>query len=256
MQEIFEIQTQQKKSKIQPKQGYETLVFFDQKIHELDKEKTYPAGVQIIFVKNAKFDVFWGTREKIVFDVNDDLLHVGLSGEMQVQIKNFKKFFCDVLNGKQKFDEDDLHDLLVPITANQLDIFLKKYIDQNDLDPTKIETFKSEMSRVFRIELGQKLENMFGIGCTNFMTLRVLVDELELEKIKQKNMQILLANQMENFAKKQQKDLQKETQKVEEYQNKIFDQYDNLTQNKKEQKQVQNNQNKADFENEGEMLLE
>lgn len=254
MQEIFEIQTQQKKSKIQPKQGYETLVFFDQKIHELDKGKTYPAGVQVIFVKNAKFDVFWGTREKIVFDVNDDLLHVGLSGEMQVQIKNFKKFFCDVLNGKQKFDEDDLHDLLVPITANQLDIFLKKYINQNDLDPTKIETFKSEMSRVFRIELGQKLENMFGIGCSNFMTLRVLVDELELEKIKQKNMQILLANQMENFAKKQQKDLQKETQKVKDYQNKNFDQYDNLTQNKKEQ--VRNNQNKADFENEGEMLLE
>ena len=61
---------------------------------------------------------------------------------------------------------------------------------------------------------------MFGIGCSNFVTLRVLVDELELEKIKQKNMQILLANQMENFAKKQQKDLQKETQKVKDYQNK------------------------------------
>ena len=59
---------------------------------------------------------------------------------------------------------------------------------------------------------------------------------------------------MENFAKKQQKDLQKETQKVKNYQNENFDQYDNLTQNKKEQ--VQNNQNKADFENEGEMLLE
>lgn len=271
MQEIFEIQTQQKKSKIQPKQGFQTLVFFDAKISELNEQKIYPAGTQVIFVKNAKFDVFWGTREKIVFDVNDELLHVGLSGEMQVQIKNFKKFFCDVLNGKQKFDEDDLHDLIVPVTTNQLDIFLKKYTNQNNLDPTKIESFKSEMSRVFRVELGQKLENMFGIGCTNFMTLRVLVDELELEKIKQKNMQILLANQMENLEKKQQKELQTNSQKKLQTINHKIEQNnvqkqtnfasknDIQTQNKDKKNTKQNikqNTNFQNFENDGEMLLE
>lgn len=209
MQNIFEKQILDKKSSIDLRQGFNTLVFFDGKISDCVNGVVYPANTPVFFVQNSKFDIFWGTKQKIVFDINDNLFHVGMSGEINIQIKNFRKFFEDVLNSKQKFDANDMHDLIVPVVANQLDIFLKKYIKQNNLDPTKIEVYKSEMSRVFRVEISQKLESMFGIVCNNFMTLNVLVDELELEKIKQKNIQILNQIQQSNFQKtKQQKMVQ------------------------------------------------
>lgn len=247
MQEIFEKSILTKKSKITSRQGFQALVFFDDKICLTEKQKIYPAQANVYFVKNTKLDVLWGTREKIVFDVQNEFFHVGLSGEMQIQIKNFRKFFNDVLIDKQKFDEDDLQQLVVPVVASQLDIFLKKYVSSNNLDPLKIETFKSEMSRNFRIELSQKLENMYGIACNNFMTLRVLVDELELEKIKQKNLQILMNAQLQSQNKK--------TLNTPKIQPNSKSETNTQTQAKDCQAQI-SNQTQQESQSEPEMLLE
>lgn len=243
----------QEKTKLQYRQGFFTMAFSNGKFVEfIDKAKFFPKDSQIISIPSTKFCMLWGTREKLAYKTEGQYLHIGLSGEIDLEVKNPRKFYNDVLLANKDINDMELQRLISPIIVSQLDIFIKEYITKNNLSIQDLETYKSQLAREFRIVLVNKLELAFGITCKNFLISRVLLDDDEMQKIKNQNQQNLLLKEKE---RQQQKINQKNSdisQKTKQTTQPIY-QHEN-TSNDAEY-QHENTTNDAEYEDEG-MLLE
>lgn len=199
MAEFIREQILSTKSKIAYSEGFNTLVFVDGKFREfIDKPKVYSKGTKIVDIPSTSFKILWGTREKLTFSLDTQMLHVGLSGEFEIEITNPRKFYNNVLLTNKQLTLTQLQALIVPSLVNQLDLFLKQYIEENNLKIINLETYKTQLSRNARLAISQKLESQFGISCKNFLLQRVLFDDSELEKIKKLNITSVLKRDEDN----------------------------------------------------------
>ena len=154
MSQFLEEYTLQSKQKIFAEQGQHTLAFCDGKFVEfVTKCKMYPEKTKIVIIPSTSIKLLWGTREKLTFICNNEFLHIGLSGSVQIQIINPRKFYNDVLISNKSLTADQLQSMVVPVIVNFLDIYGKQYVSENRLNILQLESFKAELARNARIVL-------------------------------------------------------------------------------------------------------
>ena len=173
------------KSKVGQLEGYNTLIFVDGKFKQIvEKPVNCVKGTKVVCVSSLGHNLLWGTREKLCFEKNDVFFHIGLSGKIDIQINQPRKFYNEIILNYGNIDLQQLQKIIVPVVVDCLDNYMHKFISENSLNILHIETYKSELARNVRLEISKKLEYSFGIVCKNFTILNVLFDDEELEQLK------------------------------------------------------------------------
>lgn len=181
------------KTKLTFTEGYNTLVFVDGKFVEfINKPKIYQRNTKVVSICSTPIKLLWGTREKLAFNIDNNILHIGLSGDIEIEISNARKFYNDVLLTNKNINLTNLQTMIVPYVVSQLDVFAKKFINKNNLKVIDFEAYKYNLSRHARLEISEVLERKFGITCKSFTIQRVLFDDEELGKVKKSEQYNLL----------------------------------------------------------------
>lgn len=150
------------------------------------KDKKEVSRVDIVYMsKTAKLKAMWGTINRFVLkDVQTGLtIEVGANGEFEVQIKDPRKFYMELVGADKNFNLDMLKQRLQGRILSEIEPLIAKTMREQQLAFYDLTERKHEIAKEIFPVLAQLFEREYGLALYSFIISRVFIPDEYVQKI-------------------------------------------------------------------------
>lgn len=151
-----------------------------------DKKDKGVSRVDIIYMsKTAKLKANWGTLNKLVLrDVLTDLpMEVGANGEYEVQIKDPRKFYLELVGADKNFTLDKLKERLQGRILSEIEPVVAKVVREQNVAYYDLAEKKNVIAKEVFETIAKMFEKDYGISLYSFVISKIFVANENIEKI-------------------------------------------------------------------------
>jgi membrane protease subunit (stomatin/prohibitin family) len=135
--------------------------------------------------KTAKLKANWGTLNKLVLrDVLTDLpMEVGANGEYEVQIKDPRKFYLELVGADKNFTLDKLKERLQGRILSEIEPVVAKVVREQNVAYYDLAEKKNVIAKEVFEAIAKMFEKDYGISLYSFVISKIFVANENIEKI-------------------------------------------------------------------------
>ena len=151
-----------------------------------DKKDKSVSRVDIIYMsKTAKLKANWGTLNKLVLrDVLTDLpMEVGANGEYEVQIKDPRKFYLELVGADKSFTLDKLKERLQGRILSEIEPVVAKVVREQNVAYYDLAEKKNVIAKEVLDVISKMFEKDYGVSLYSFVISKIFVTSEDIEKI-------------------------------------------------------------------------
>lgn len=151
-----------------------------------DKKDKGVSRVDIIYMsKTAKLKANWGTLNKLVLrDVLTDLpMEVGANGEYEVQIKDPRKFYLELVGADKNFTLDKLKERLQGRILSEIEPVVAKVVREQNVAYYDLAEKKNVIAKEVFETIAKMFEKDYGISLYSFVISKIFVANENIDKI-------------------------------------------------------------------------
>ncbi len=151
-----------------------------------EKKDKHILKVDVIYMsKTAKLKVFWGTINKLnVKDPQTNLtIEVGANGEFEVQIKEPRKFYLELVGADKTFTVDKLKERLQGRVLNEIEPLIAKTMREENLAYYDLAEKKQIIAKNIMPELVKMFEREYGLTMFSFIISKIFIPQEYIDKI-------------------------------------------------------------------------
>ena len=150
------------------------------------KDKKTVSRVDIIYMsKTAKLKAFWGTLNKLILkDVQTGLtIELGANGEYEVQVKDPRKFYVELVGADKNFNLDKLKERLQGRILSEIEPLIAKTMREENLAYYDLSEKKQNIAKNILPTVSKMFEKDYGLSLYSFIISKVFIPEEYIEKI-------------------------------------------------------------------------
>ena len=151
-----------------------------------DKKDKGVSRVDIIYMsKTAKLKAFWGTLNKLVLrDVLTDLpMEVGANGEYEVQIKDPRKFYLELVGADKSFTLDKLKERLQGRILSEIEPIIGKTTREQNVAYYDLAEKRNVIAKEVLEALSKMFEKDYGLSLYSFVISKIFATSESIDKI-------------------------------------------------------------------------
>lgn len=151
-----------------------------------EKKDKNISRVDVIYMsKTAKLKVMWGTINKLVLkDPQTNLtIEVGANGEFEVQIKEPRKFYLELVGADKNFTLDKLKERLQGRILSEIEPLIAKTMREENLAYFDLSEKKQIIAKNVMPELVKMFERDYGLTIFSFTISKIFIPQEYIEKI-------------------------------------------------------------------------
>ena len=182
-----------------------------------DKSDKNVYKVDVIYMsKTAKLRAFWGTINKLnLRDPQTDLrIEVGANGEYEVQVKDPRKFYEELVGADKSFDLEKLKERLQFRLLSEIEPVIAKIMREDNLSYIDLAENKKLISQKVLPVLSKMFEREYGLSLFSFTISKVFIPTEYIDAIEKE----LATRRMEAKAEKTAKEWVAELERLEDRQ--------------------------------------
>ena len=151
-----------------------------------DKKDKHVSRVDVIYMsKTAKLKAFWGTINKLVLkDVQTNLtIEVGANGEYEVQIKDPRKFYLELVGADKNFNLDKLKERLQGRILNEIEPLIAQTMREENLAYYDLSEKRQIIASKIQPAICSMFERDYGLNLYSFIISKIFIPNEYIEKI-------------------------------------------------------------------------
>jgi len=151
-----------------------------------DKKDKKVSRVDVIYMsKTAKLKAFWGTIHKLVLkDVQTNLtIEVGANGEYEVQIKDPRKFYLELVGADKNFNLDKLKERLQGRILNEIEPLIAQTMREENLAYYDLSEKRQIIANKIQPAISDMFERDYGLRLFSFIISKIFIPNEHIEKI-------------------------------------------------------------------------
>lgn len=177
-----------------------------------DKKDKDVSRVDVIYMsKTAKLKAFWGTINKLVLkDVQTNLtIEVGANGEYEVQIKDPRKFYLELVGADKNFNLDKLKERLQGRILNEIEPLIAQTMREENLAYYDLSEKKNIIASNILPTISKMFERDYGLSLYSFVISKIFIPNEFIEKIENELEKRKLEEKEEKTAKEYAQELER-----------------------------------------------
>ena len=177
-----------------------------------DKKDKDVSRVDVIYMsKTAKLKAFWGTINKLVLkDVQTNLtIEVGANGEYEVQIKDPRKFYLELVGADKNFNLDKLKERLQGRILNEIEPLIAQTMREENLAYYDLSEKKNIIASNILPTISKMFERDYGLSLYSFVISKIFIPNEYIEKIENELEKRKLEEKEEKTAKEYAQELER-----------------------------------------------
>lgn len=151
-----------------------------------DKKDKTVSRVDVIYMsKTAKLKAFWGTINKLILkDVQTNLtIEVGANGEYEVQIKDPRKFYLELVGADKNFNLDKLKERLQGRILNEIEPLIAQTMREENLAYYDLSEKKQIIANKIQPAICKMFERDYGLNLYSFIISKIFIPQEYIDKI-------------------------------------------------------------------------
>lgn len=177
-----------------------------------DKHDKSVDRVDVIYMsKTAKLKAFWGTINKLnLRDYETGLpIEVGANGEYEVQIKDPRKFYIELVGADKNFNLDKLKERLQGKILSEIEPLIAKTIKEEKLSYQDLAEKKGDIAKKLLPSLSKMMEREYGLSLYSFIIAKIFIPQEYIQRIQDEIQARKLEEKMEKSAKEYAQELER-----------------------------------------------
>lgn len=208
-----------------------------------DKHDKHVLKVEVVYMsKTAKLKALWGTRNKMNMrdPITETRVEVGVNGEYEVQIKDPRKFYLELVGVDKSFTLDRLKERLLGRILDCIEPNVAKFMRELNLSYIDFAEHRIEIAKRIMPDIKEMFERDYGLNLFSFSISNVYIPNEYINEIEK----IIKTNKMKKEMKEEIKENLSEMERIAD---KNFDkaiimkQYETRPEPKKEEKGAEPN---------------
>lgn len=150
------------------------------------EKKSESVSVEVIyFSKTVKLQANWGTRVQFNYrDPETDLpVHVGARGVFEVQIRDPRKAYLELIGVEGEFNLDDLRKRLAERMMSKVEPAIARVMLEKNLPYDRISYYKEEITQSVQEQLSKMFEEEYGLRIFSFTFIEIFANEEDARAI-------------------------------------------------------------------------
>lgn len=177
-----------------------------------DKKDKNVSRVDVIFMsKTAKLKAFWGTINKLILkDVQTNLtIEVGANGEYEVQIKDPRKFYLELVGADKNFNLDKLKERLQGRILSEIEPLIAQTMREENLAYYDLSEKKQIIAKNIMPTIQAMFEKDYGLNLYSFIISKIFIPQEYIDKIENELEKRKQEEKMEKTAKEYAQELER-----------------------------------------------
>lgn len=153
---------------------------------ERQERKIESVEVEVLFFSaTVKLQVGWGTNNQFILrDPETDIpVKVGARGSFEVQIKDPRKFYLELIGVEKNYDIVKLQDRLRERMLTKIEYDIANYMYENKITYDRVYSFKDPLSMVLKEKLSTMFDEDYGLTLYSFVIKDIFISDEDKEKI-------------------------------------------------------------------------
>ena len=150
------------------------------------KEDKDVREVEVVYMsKTAKLQALWGTRTKMNMrdPVTGTRVEVGVNGEYEVQIRNPRQFYLELVGADKMFTLETLKERLLGRILNNVEPICARYMKENNLSYVDFAENRIMVADLVRDNIKQMFEREYGLNLFSFTISNCYIPDNYIKEI-------------------------------------------------------------------------
>lgn len=169
--------------------------------------------VEVVYMsKTAKLQALWGTRTKMNMrdPITETRVEVGVNGEYEVQIKDPRKFYLELVGADRFFTLEVLKERLLGRILDKVEPICAKYMKENRLSYVDFAENRIDIANLVKADIKQMFEREYGLNLFSFTISNCYIPDNYIKEIEK-----ILAEKKEKAEfKQEQKEIMSEMERI------------------------------------------